>query len=67
LLEILASILKKTKDAIICYPKLLVGNSSKDDAATYDLGKELSVLSTTVFFMPRVADLFKSRKLIKVI
>ena len=37
-------------------PRLLVGNSSKDDAAVYDLGNGSSVVSTTDFFMPIVDD-----------
>ncbi|KEA62670.1 Selenide,water dikinase [Marinobacterium lacunae] len=39
-------------------PNLLVGNSSKDDAAAYDLGNGQVVLSTTDFFMPIVDDPF---------
>lgn len=39
-------------------PKLLVGNSSKDDAAVYDLGSGEAVVSTTDFFMPIVDDPF---------
>lgn len=39
-------------------PNLLVGNSSKDDAAAYDLGDGSAVLSTTDFFMPIVDDAF---------
>jgi selenide, water dikinase len=39
-------------------PNLLVGNSSKDDAAAYDLGDGTAVLSTTDFFMPIVDDAF---------
>jgi len=54
---ILDSILKTTGDTIV-YPNLLVGNSSKDDAAAYDLGNGTSVLSTTDFFMPIVDDPF---------
>lgn len=38
--------------------KLLVGNSSKDDAAVYDLGNGLALISTTDFFMPIVDDAF---------
>ena len=38
--------------------KLLVGNSSKDDAAAYDLGDGSALLSTTDFFMPIVDDAF---------
>lgn len=40
------------------FPKLLVGNSTKDDAAAFDLGNGTSVLSTTDFFMPIVDDPF---------
>ena len=40
------------------YPELLVGNSTKDDAAAFDLGNGTSVLSTTDFFMPIVDDPF---------
>ena len=29
--------------------KLIVGNSSKDDAAVYDLGNEMGLISTTDF------------------
>ncbi|WP_210395215.1 selenide, water dikinase SelD [Motiliproteus sediminis] len=39
-------------------PNLLVGNSSKDDAAVYDLGNGTGVISTTDFFMPIVDDPF---------
>lgn len=38
--------------------KLLVGNSSKDDAAVYDLGNGMALISTTDFFMPIVDDAF---------
>ncbi|KKO45821.1 hypothetical protein WG68_08920 [Arsukibacterium ikkense] len=38
--------------------KLLVGNTSKDDAAAYDLGDGSALLSTTDFFMPIVDDAF---------
>lgn len=36
--------------------KLLVGNSSRDDAAAYDLGNGEALISTTDFFMPIVDD-----------
>ncbi|WP_207061062.1 selenide, water dikinase SelD [Motiliproteus sp. SC1-56] len=39
-------------------PRLLVGNSSRDDAAVYDLGNGQAVISTTDFFMPVVDDPF---------
>ncbi|HJV18865.1 MAG TPA: selenide, water dikinase SelD [Sediminibacterium sp.] len=41
------------------YPNLLVGNSSKDDAAVYDLGNGTALISTTDFFMPIVDDPFQ--------
>lgn len=37
---------------------LLVGNSSKDDAAVYDLGNGTALITTTDFFMPIVDDAF---------
>src|SRR5215210_5382484 len=37
---------------------LLVGNSSRDDAAVYALGDGTAVISTTDFFMPIVNDAF---------
>jgi len=37
---------------------LLVGNSSKDDAAVYDLENGMALISTTDFFMPIVDDAF---------
>ena len=38
--------------------KLLVGNSSNDDAAVYDIGNGMALISTTDFFMPIVDDAF---------
>ncbi|HEX7846073.1 MAG TPA: selenide, water dikinase SelD [Chitinophagaceae bacterium] len=38
--------------------KLLVGNQSKDDAAVYDIGNGMAMISTTDFFMPIVDDAF---------
>jgi selenide,water dikinase len=38
--------------------RLLVGNSSKDDAAVYDLENGTALISTTDFFMPIVDDAF---------
>jgi selenide, water dikinase len=37
---------------------LLVGYSSKDDAAVYDLGNGMALISTADFFMPIVDDAF---------
>jgi len=55
--KLLESILKNNRKHIP-YPNLLVGNSTKDDAAAFDLGDGTSVLSTTDFFMPIVDDPF---------
>lgn len=38
--------------------KLLVGNSSKDDAAAYDMGNGTALIATTDFFMPVVDDAY---------
>jgi selenide, water dikinase len=38
--------------------KLLVGNSSNDDAAVYDMGGGMALVATTDFFMPIVDDAF---------
>jgi len=48
----------KTGISIPADSKLLVGNSSKDDAAVYDLGNGMALISTTDFFMPIVDDPF---------
>jgi selenide, water dikinase len=48
----------KTNEAAQHFPSLLVGNSSKDDAAVYDLGNGTSLISTTDFFTPIVDDAF---------
>ncbi len=39
-------------------PFLLVGNSTLDDAAVYDIGNNQVIISTTDFFMPIVDDPF---------
>jgi len=49
--DILASELPPVHDG-----RLLVGNSSRDDAAVYDLGDGTGIISTTDFFMPIVDD-----------
>ena len=54
---VLEQILQTTQTTIID-KKLLVGNSSKDDAAVYDLGNGTALVSTTDFFMPIVDDAF---------
>lgn len=43
--------------------RLLVGNSSKDDAAVYDLENGMALISTTDFFMPIVDDAFAFGKI----
>jgi selenide,water dikinase len=48
----------RTNIAAPANSKLLVGNSSKDDAAVYDLGDGSALISTTDFFMPIVDDAF---------
>ncbi|MEO6949180.1 MAG: selenide, water dikinase SelD [Ginsengibacter sp.] len=42
---------------------LLVGNSSNDDAAVYDLGNGSALISTTDFFMPIVDNAFNFGKI----
>ncbi|MCC6760976.1 MAG: selenide, water dikinase SelD [Chitinophagaceae bacterium] len=48
----------QSNTATTTFPNLLVGNSSKDDAAVYDLGNGDCLISTTDFFMPIVDDAF---------
>lgn len=43
--------------------KLIVGNSTKDDAAVYDIGNGQGLISTTDFFMPIVDDAFDFGKI----
>jgi len=45
---------------------LLVGNSTSDDAAAYDLGNGTALISTTDFFMPIVDDAFNFGKIASV-
>ncbi len=52
-------IILKNNETIEHYPNLLVGNSSRDDAAVYDLGNGTALISTTDFFMPIVDDPFQ--------
>lgn len=53
---VLEEILKS--DFVAPNKKLIVGNSTKDDAAVYDLGNGMGLISTTDFFMPIVDDAF---------
>ncbi len=48
----------QTTTATSNFPNLLVGNSSKDDAAVYDLQNGSLLISTTDFFTPIVDDAF---------
>ena len=41
------------------FQQLLVGNSSNDDAAVWDIGNGLAVMNTVDFFMPIVDDAFQ--------
>ncbi|MBI9069746.1 MAG: selenide, water dikinase SelD [Salinivirgaceae bacterium] len=43
--------------------KLIVGNDSRDDAAVYDLGNGMGIISTTDFFLPIVDDPFTFGKI----
>lgn len=40
------------------FPNLLVGNAARDDAAVYDMGNGMGIVSTTDFFMPICDDAF---------
>ena len=55
--RVLETILK-TKLTLPEFPQLMVGNSSRDDAAVYDIGNNQAIISTTDFFMPIVDDPF---------
>ncbi|MFT3846137.1 MAG: selenide, water dikinase SelD [Lacibacter sp.] len=59
---VLEQILHSTQTTIVD-KNLLVGNSSKDDAAVYDLGNGTGIVSTTDFFMPIVDDAFEFGKI----
>jgi len=48
----------KTAVSSPAFPRLLVGNDSRDDAAVYDIGNGMALVSTTDFFMPIVDDAF---------
>lgn len=58
--KIAPQVLKEILHSSISQPSnnLLVGNSSNDDAAVYDLGNGTALISTTDFFMPIVDDAF---------
>lgn len=60
--QVLDTILK-TNFSAPDHNRLLVGNSSKDDAAAYDLGNGTALIATTDFFMPIVDDAFSFGKI----
>jgi len=60
--KILSSILQ-TQLPIQEDARLIVGNSSRDDAAVYNLGDGTAAISTTDFFMPIVDDPFTFGKI----
>ncbi|KAG1682790.1 Selenide, water dikinase [Nymphon striatum] len=51
-------VMLKTQIPNVIDDALLVGNSSRDDAAVYDIGNGTAIISTTDFFMPIVDDPF---------
>ncbi|PJG82660.1 selenide, water dikinase SelD [Caviibacterium pharyngocola] len=55
--KVLESILHSEMEKFVD-PHLLVGNETKDDAAVYDIGNGIGIISTTDFFMPIVDDPF---------
>lgn len=64
--KIAPQVLEKILHSNIQHPtsgNLLVGNSSKDDAAVYDLGNGTALISTTDFFTPIVDDAFAFGKI----
>jgi selenide,water dikinase len=55
--KVLSTILETTSIKIED-PRLLVGNDTRDDAAVYDMGNGMGIISTTDFFLPIVDDPF---------
>ncbi|HBO38187.1 MAG TPA: selenide, water dikinase SelD [Pasteurellaceae bacterium] len=55
--KVLESILHSEMETFVD-PLLLVGNETKDDAAVYNIGNGIGIISTTDFFMPIVDDPF---------
>ncbi len=60
--QVLQTILQ-TQNNIETDHRLLVGNSTSDDAAVYALDAETAIISTTDFFMPIVDDAFTFGKI----
>ena len=61
--SVLEEILKSDGIAPIQNPLLLIGNETKDDAAVYDMGNGIALISTVDFFMPIVDDAFQFGKI----
>jgi len=57
------STILQTKLTPLLDPNLLVGNETSDDAAVYDMGNGIGIISTTDFFMPIVDDPFTFGKI----
>jgi selenide,water dikinase len=55
--SVLTEILKTGIESLVD-KKLIVGNETRDDAAVYDIGNGMGIISTTDFFMPIVDDPF---------
>lgn len=49
----------QSDDRPLINPLLLIGNETKDDAAIYDMGNGIGLISTVDFFMPIVDDAFQ--------
>src|SRR5882757_3570931 len=59
--KIAPAVLDKILHSPAKYPadvRLLVGNDTRDDAAAYDMGNGMALISTTDFFMPIVDDAY---------
>lgn len=56
--QVLEQILSTTEKSVE-FPDLLVGNTTKDDAAVYRIDGDKAIISTTDFFMPIVDDAFQ--------
>jgi selenide,water dikinase len=58
--KISPNVLEEILNSQFSFPgnNLIVGNSSNDDAAVYDLGNGQALISTTDYFMPIVDDAF---------
>ena len=53
----------KSNDKQIFNPLLLIGNETKDDAAVYDMGNGMGLISTVDFFTPIVDDAYQYGKI----